>query len=45
LREQIDGEAASLTANGVYDGESGYDAPAERHPEAAVIIPSRAKWS
>ena len=31
-----------LTADGAYDGEAVYDAVAERHPEAAVIIPPRA---
>jgi transposase len=42
LLDQIDGEVASLTADGAYDGESVYDAVVERHPEAAVIIPPRA---
>ena len=31
-----------MTADGAYDGETVYDAVAERHPEAAVIIPPRA---
>ena len=30
-----------MTADGAYDGEAVYDAVAERHPEAAVIIPPR----
>jgi Transposase DDE domain len=39
LLEQIDADIASRTADGVYDGEVVYDAVAERHPDAAVIIP------
>jgi hypothetical protein len=31
-----------MTADGAYDGETVYDAVAERHPEAAMIIPPRA---
>jgi hypothetical protein len=42
LLDQIDAEVPSMTANGAYDGEAVYDAAAERHPEAAVIIPPRA---
>ena len=42
LLDQIDAEVASMTADGAYDGEAVYDAVAERHPEAAVIIPPRA---
>jgi transposase len=42
LLDQIDAEAASMTADGAYDGETVYDALAERHPEAAVTIPPRA---
>jgi transposase len=42
LLDQIDTEVASMTADGAYDGEAVYDAVAERHPEAAVIIPPRA---
>jgi transposase len=42
LLDQIDAKVASLTADGAYDGEAVYDAVAERHPEAAVIIPPRA---
>ena len=37
-----DGAGASVTADGAYDGEAIYDAVAERHPSAAVIIPPRA---
>ena len=42
LLDQIGREIASMTADGAYDGEAVYDAVAERHPEAAVIIPPRA---
>jgi transposase len=42
LLDQIDAEVASLRVDGAYDGEAVYDAVAERHPEAAVIIPPRA---
>jgi len=42
LLDQIDAEVASMTADGAYDGEAVYNAVAERHPEAAVIIPPRA---
>jgi transposase len=42
LLDQIDADLASMTADGAYDGEAVYDAVAERHPEAAVIIPPRA---
>src|SRR5277367_6718420 len=41
LLDQIDAEVASMTADGAYDGEAVYDAVAERHPEAVVIIPPR----
>jgi transposase len=41
LLDQIDADVASMTADGAYDGETAYDAVAERHPEAAVIIPPR----
>lgn len=42
LLDQIDADVASLMADGAYDGKAVYDAVAERHPEAAVIIPPRA---
>jgi hypothetical protein len=42
LLDQIDADIASMTADGAYDGEAVYDAVAERHPEAAVIIPPQA---
>jgi transposase len=41
LLDQIDAGIASVTADGAYDGEAVYDAVAERHPGAAVIIPPR----
>ena len=40
--DQIDAGVASMTADGGYDGEGVYNAVAERHPEAAVIILPRA---
>src|SRR5215210_7321245 len=40
LLEQIDGTVASFTGDGAYDQESVYDAVLQRHPEAAIIIPS-----
>jgi transposase len=42
LLDLIDADVASLTADGAYDGEAVYDAVAECHPEAVVIIPPRA---
>ena len=42
LLDQIDADVASLTADGAYDGEAAYDAVADRHPGAEVIIPPRA---
>jgi transposase len=42
LLDEIDAEVASVTADGAYDGETVYDAVAERHPSATVIIPPRA---
>src|SRR5271170_3643471 len=41
LLDQVDAEIASVTADGAYDGEVVYDAVANRHPDAAVIIPPR----
>jgi transposase len=41
LLDQIETEVASLTADGAYDGAAVYHAVAQRHPEAAVIIPPR----
>src|SRR6201997_3050022 len=42
LLEQIDTEIASVTADGAYDGQVVYDAVANRHPAAEIIIPPRA---
>jgi Transposase DDE domain len=42
LLDQLDADVASMTADGAYDSEAVYDAVAERHPQAAVIIPPRA---
>ena len=41
LLDQIDVDVALMTADGAYDGQVVYDAVAERHPEAAVIVPPR----
>ena len=41
LLDQMDADVASMTADGAYDGEAVYDAVAERHMDAAVIIPPR----
>ena len=42
LLDQVEGPVASFTGDGAYDQASVYDSVAERHPEAAVIIPPRA---
>jgi hypothetical protein len=41
LLDQIEADVASMTADGAYDDEAMYDAVAERHPDAAIIIPPR----
>ena len=41
LLDQISGPVASFTGDGAYDQESVYDAVAQHHPDAAVIIPPR----
>ena len=41
LLDQVDGPIASFTADGAYDQEGVAAAVAERHPEAAVIVPPR----
>src|SRR5829696_2659386 len=41
LLDQVDGPIASLTGDGAYDQESVYSDVADRHPEAAVIVPPR----
>lgn len=42
LLDQITGALSSFTADGGYDQDRVYDSVAERHPEAAVIVPPRA---
>jgi hypothetical protein len=41
LLDQVTDPLASFTGDGAYDREDGYGAVAERHPEAAVIVPPR----
>src|SRR5689334_5262436 len=41
LLDQLEGAVASFTGDGAYDREDVYDAVAERHPEAAVVVPPR----
>ena len=41
LLDQVDTGIASMTADGAYDSATVYDAVAERHPEAAIIIQPR----
>src|SRR3954454_4634305 len=41
LLDQVDGPIASLTGDGAYDRGDVYGAVADRHPEAAVIVPPR----
>ena len=42
LLDQVATQVASVIADGAYDGETVYDAVANRHPEADIIIPPRA---
>jgi len=42
LLDQVAGPVASFTGDGAYDQEGVYASVAERHPEAAVIVPPRA---
>jgi len=42
LLDQVAGAVASFTGDGAYDGEPVCRAVAERHPQAAVVIPPRA---
>ena len=42
LLDQVAAPVASVTADGAYDQESVYADVAERHPEAAIIVPPRA---
>src|SRR5947208_6040972 len=41
LLDQVDDPVASFTGDGAYDREDVYEAVAERHPEAAVVVPPR----
>ena len=41
MLDQVDGPVASFTGDGAYDQEGVYGGVAERHPEAAVIVPPR----
>src|ERR671927_1995174 len=41
LLDQVEGPVASFTANGAFDRDDVYEAVAERHPDAAVIVPPR----
>jgi hypothetical protein len=41
LLGQITDPMASVTGNGAYDQDAVYAAVAERHPDAAVIVPPR----
>jgi DDE family transposase len=41
LLDQVEGPVASFTGDGAYDREDVYGAVAERHPEAAVVVPPR----
>jgi hypothetical protein len=42
MLDQVPGSLSSFTADGAYDQEGVYAAVADRHPEAAVIVPPRA---
>lgn len=42
LLDQVAGAVADVTADGAYDQGRTYDDVAERHPDAAVIVPPRA---
>src|SRR5881227_1044522 len=41
LLDRVEGPVASFTGDGAYDRAGVYDSVAERHPEAAVIVPPR----
>ena len=41
LLDQVDDPLASFTGDGAYDREDVYGAVADRHPEAAVVVPPR----
>src|SRR5215207_6169331 len=42
LLDQVTGAVASITGDGAYDQDGVYTSVAERHPEAAIIVPPRA---
>ena len=42
LLDQVAGAVASFTGDGGYDQNCVYDSVAERHPDAAVVVPPRA---
>ncbi len=42
LLDQVPGPLASFTGNGAYDQDRVYAGVAQRHPEAAVVVPPRA---
>ena len=41
LLDQVTGPVASFTGDGAYDRDDVYGAVAERHPDAAVVVPPR----
>ncbi len=41
MLDQVDGQIASFTGDGAYDQDGVYASVAERHPEAAIIVPPR----
>ena len=41
LLDRVGGAVASFAGDGAYDRENVYGAVAERHPEAAVVVPPR----
>jgi hypothetical protein len=41
LLDQINGPVSAVLADGAYDGEPIYRTVAQRHPDAAVVIPPR----
>jgi len=45
LLDQVAGPVASFTADGAYDQEGVAAAVAERHPEAAIIVPPRSEMA
>ena len=41
MLDQVEGPVASFTGDGAYDRDDVYGAVAERHPDAAVVVPPR----